>query len=82
MEDQEERVIRTLENPDYNMRHFDVNNDNCRIYYRANRTQEYYIKVVVRFDNAEGSGQGRVVTAFMPDDIKTGEKPEFKSCQN
>ena len=77
MENQEASVKDTLQNPDFGIRHYDVDYSRRRIYYQKSKKKDYYTKVVVEFNNAEGEGNGRIITAFLPDNIKKGETPEL-----
>jgi len=77
MEGEEEAVKNALIDPDYGMRHFDVDDPSKRCYYKSSPHRDYYTKVVVKFENSNGEGIGYIVTAFMPDNIRPGEKPEL-----
>jgi hypothetical protein len=77
MEDQEDCVIETLQHPDHGIRHYDTKDNKRRVYYKLSRSKDYFIKVIVAFDDADCNGTGRIVTAYMPDNIKPGEKPEL-----
>jgi hypothetical protein len=78
MEGAEKEVIEALQSPDYGIRHFvDVDHPNRRAYYKLSWTKDYYIKVIVQFDDKECNSIGRVHTAYMPEDITPGDKPEI-----
>lgn len=77
MEGQESSVIDALQHPDHNLRHFDTEHPERRIYYKASKTHDYFVKVVVKFDDKNCNGTGEIVTAFMPENIKPGERPEL-----
>lgn len=77
MEDEEERVKEAIRSPDFGLRHKDKEYSKRRCYYRKSETEDYYVKVVVEFENENCDGDGRVITAYMPDDITPGEKPEL-----
>jgi len=77
MEEQEAGVIDAIQHPDYGLRHIDTQYPKRRVYYKASKTKDYFLKVVVEFDDENCNGTGKIVTAYMPDDIKPGEKPEL-----
>lgn len=77
MEGSEDEIIKALQNPQYGMRFRDRDYSNRRVYYKESSTKDYYIKVVVQYENESCTGIGKIVTAFMPDDITDGELPEL-----
>ena len=77
MAGRESIVIDALQDPDHGIRHYDVDYPKRRCYYKTSKTKDYYTKVVVEFRNKNGSGNGRIITAFTTDSIKPGEKPEL-----
>ena len=77
MEGQESDVVDVLQHPDHGIRHIDKNYPTRRIYYKASKTKDYFLKVVVEFEDESCNRTGKIVTAYMPDDIKPGEKPEL-----
>ncbi len=76
MEDCEQEVIEALENPDLGINYLDRDYPNRRVYYKISKTQDYYTKVIVEFDNTEQI-IGHIITAYQPDEITDGEIPEF-----
>jgi len=78
MEGEEKTVIEALTDPDYGLRHIDADDPTKRCYYKSSPRKDYFTKVVVKFENENGEGLGYIVTAFMPDNIRPGEKPELK----
>lgn len=77
MEDEEDSVITALIDPQFGLRFIDEEFKNRRSYYKLSESKDYYTKVTVEFDNEDGEGDGRIITAYMPDSIKPNEKPEF-----
>jgi hypothetical protein len=78
MIDCEDEIIETLQSPDNGLRYIDRKDPRRkRDYYKLSRSRDYYTKVVVEYDNDECSGVGRVHTAYMPDQMTAGERPEF-----
>jgi hypothetical protein len=77
MEGAENEVISALKSPDNNIRYIDRNPKytNRRIYYKA--IFDYFVKVVVDYQDDKCDGIGYVWTAFMPSEITKGEKPEI-----
>lgn len=78
MEGEEEAVILALKKPSFGMRFLDTDDPQTRCYYRMSATKDYYTKVIVKFENEDGDGDGFIVTAYMPDDVKPKEKPELQ----
>ncbi len=78
MEGSEREVIDALQHPDHGIRHFHGDEPRRRTYYKLSWTKDYYTAVIVEFDSDDCCGIGHVVTAFMPDDILPGDKPEIQ----
>lgn len=77
-----EEVIDALKKPLNGFRCFDKNQEKYpkkRIYYSLAKSKDYYTKVIVEFENKAGEGLGVVITAFQPDKISNGEKPELRN---
>jgi hypothetical protein len=66
----EEEVIATIEHPDIGIFR-DADYENRDVYYRRRKGRAYFIKVFVEFEEEE---HGRVVTAFLTDSTKSGER--------
>ncbi len=78
MEGEEEEVIAALKNPDHGIRYCDADyEDTRRVYYMTHLPKECFVKVIVEFQDAECMGDGKIVTAYEPENIKPGEKLEF-----
>lgn len=77
MEDEVDSVIDALKNPYLRMRFIDDEYINRRCYYKLSYSRDYYTKVIVEFLNDQGEGEGRIITAYMPDSMKPTEKPEL-----
>lgn len=74
----EDEIIAALKNPDHRIRYHDRRNPKRkRVYYKLSKSGDYYTKVVVEYDDDNCSGVGHVVTAYMPDKMTDGEKPEL-----
>ena len=73
----EEEVAAALQDPEYGYRCYDRRDPCKRVYYKLSKSKDYWIKVVVKYEDASCSGTGRVHTAYMPGNITDGEKPEF-----
>ncbi len=77
MEGSEREVIAALQAPDHGMRHMVEGNPKRRSYYKLSWTKDYFTKVIVEFDDDECNGVGHVITAYMPENITPGDKPEI-----
>ena len=77
MEGAEQEVIDALHHPLHGFRCIDRIYKNRRIYYKVSKTQDYYTKVIVVFDDDSCNGAGKVLTAYQPDEMTDGEMPEF-----
>jgi hypothetical protein len=69
MEEFQEAIKATIVSPLYGMIYSDVDYSDRRIYY-SRRGKYQYLKVVVEFDQDRGT----VITAFITDRLKSGEK--------
>lgn len=67
----ENEVKKTVEKPDFGFIYQDADREDRNIYYRMYAKLHLYIKVVAEFN---GEGTGRVVSAFITDSPKAGEK--------
>ncbi len=76
MEGREEDCENTIEDPDGHIIYIDVDYQNRRCYYTLHKSGDYYTKVVVEFSGKE-KRIGKVITAYLPEEVKPGEKPEW-----
>ncbi len=67
----EDEVKKTVEKPDYGFIYRDTARDDRNIYYRLYSKRNLYVKVAVEFEEGK---TGRVITAFLTDSPKPGEK--------
>lgn len=73
----ENDVVSALQHPEHGFRCFDRIYPNRRVYYKLSESKDYFIKVVVEFKDRPCNGTGYLVTAYMPDEMTDGEKPEI-----
>lgn len=74
MDGAEREVIEALQSPLGSIRYIDRQYPHRRIYYKE--SHDYYIKVVVEYEDDQCSGIGHLFTAYMPDRMPKGELPE------
>jgi len=74
--DEIEEFKKTIENPDLSFGYCrDRDYPNRIVYMSRHKSNEFYNRVVVEFNNEEFDGIGVVKTAFQPTDVREGDVP-------